>query len=165
MEIQVYRKPAVLYYRILSSIPDYFRLIAEFIVKLYPRAKKIIEVGVGKTPFTAFLLKQLIKNSRIIVVDKDPYIINSLMGSDVEAVVDDVLGPKIELYQDADLIYSIRPPFELFPKIEEIAGLVGCDVIIVPLLEDAYLACAEERWKRIEISSGIICLQKKFSRK
>jgi uncharacterized UPF0146 family protein len=149
----------------LSSIPDYFRLIAEFIAREYPGAVRIIEVGVGRTPFTAILLKRLIKNLRMVVVDKDQGIISELTGSEVEAVVDDVLSPKIEIYQNADLIYSIRPPFELFSAIERIGELVGCDTIIIPMLEDAYLARADQRWRRIEISPGIIGLQRKIFRR
>jgi Uncharacterized protein conserved in archaea len=149
----------------LSSIPDYFRLIAEFIAREYPSPFKIVEVGVGRTPFTALLLKRLIKNLRMVVVDKDPGIISELMGSEVEAVVDDVLSPKIEIYQNTDLIYSIRPPFELFSAIERLGELVGCDIIIIPLLEDAYLARANQRWKRIDISPRIIGLQRKIFRR
>ena len=147
----------------MSHIPDYFRLIAEFIVREYPNATKIVEVGVGRTPFTAYLLKRLIKNLRMIVIDKDPRIINEIMSSEVEALVDDVLSPTIEIYRDADLIYSIRPPFELFSAIVRIGELVGSDVIIIPLAEDAYLAYTDQRWIRIDISPGIFCLQRKIS--
>lgn len=149
----------------MPSIPDYFRLIAEFIAREYPSAVKIVEVGVGRTPFTAHLLKRLIKNLRMVVVDKDPGIISELMGSEVEAVVDDVLSPKIEIYQNADLIYSIRPPFELFSAIERLGELVGSDIIIIPLLEDTYLARADQRWRRIDISPRIVCLQRKIFRR
>ena len=163
--MQIYRGITPFYYEVLLSIPDYFRLIAEFIARLYPNAVKIVEVGVGRTPFTALLLKKLIKNLRMVVVDKDPYIISEFKDSEVEAVVDDVLSPRIEIYQNADLIYSIRPPFELFPMIERIGKSVGSDVIIIPLLEDAYLASADQRWRRIDISPGIICLQRKIFRR
>jgi hypothetical protein len=152
-------------YETLSSIPDYFYIIAEFIAREYPNAVKIVEVGVGRTPFTALLLKRLIKNLRMVVVDKDQRIISELMGSEVKAVVDDVLNPRIEIYQSADLIYSIRPPFELFSAIERIGELVGSDIIIIPLLEDAYLARADQRWRRIDISPGIVCLQRKIFRR
>lgn len=148
----------------MSETPYYFQVIAEFIVRHYPNAKKIIEIGVGKAPFTALILKKLIKNLDMVVIDKDQYVINNLRGLGLNGIVDDVWSPRIELYQDADLIYSIRPPFELFSKIVEIGKSVRSDVLIIPLVEDDYLASPNKNLERIELSSGINCLYRKISR-
>lgn len=148
----------------MSETPHYFQVIAEFIARHYPKAKKIIEIGVGRAPFTAVLLKRLVKGLDVIVVDKDQSIISELKDLGLIAFVDDVGSPRIELYKDADLIYSIRPPFELFSKVVEIGESVGSDVLIVPLLEDAYLAGFDKRLEIIELSRGIKCLYRKIIR-
>lgn len=144
----------------MSSIPRFFRTVAEFIANNYPEASKIVEIGVGMTPFTAIYLQELIKNLEIIVIDKDQNIISHLRDMGLKAVVDDVYNPRIEIYRNADLIYSIRPPFELFPFIEEIGELVKCDVLIVPLLEDVYLANISPKWRKIGLPAGTVCLHK-----
>ncbi|MEM2989573.1 MAG: hypothetical protein QXQ02_00135, partial [Halobacteria archaeon] len=60
----------------MSGTPYYFQVIAEFIARHYPNAKKIVEIGVGRTPFTALVLKKLIKNLDMIIVDKDQVVMD-----------------------------------------------------------------------------------------
>ncbi|MEM3394910.1 MAG: UPF0146 family protein [Nitrososphaerota archaeon] len=149
----------------MSGTPYYFQVIAEFIARHYPNAKKIVEIGVGRTPFTALVLKKLIKNLDMIIVDKDQVVMDEIRGFGLRAFVDDIWSPRLELYRDADLIYSIRPPFELFSKIVEIGESVGSDVLIIPLAEDAYLADTDKRLERVELCPGINCLYRRISRK
>lgn len=149
----------------MSETHSYFRVIAEFIARRYPNAEKIVEVGAGRMPFTALILKRLIKNLDLIIVDKDRVVVDELRGLGLKAFVDDIWSPRLELYQDVDLIYSIRPPYELFSKILEIGEAVRSDVLIIPLAEDAYLAGSDKSLERIELCPGINCLYRKISRK
>ncbi|RLG29731.1 hypothetical protein DRN98_08085, partial [Methanosarcinales archaeon] len=48
-------------------------------------------------------------------------------------VKDDILSPDIEIYEGADIIYSIRPPEELQVSIARVASAVGADLILKPL--------------------------------
>ena len=129
--------------------PKYFLEIANIISKLYPNARKIVEIGVGKSPYTALYLKDLLPKAEIIVTDADRGAVKYALSLNLNSVYDDVNDPNLEIYEGADIIYSIRPPFELIPKLESLRTKIKVDVIIAPLSEDAYLSSLEERWTRI----------------
>jgi hypothetical protein len=98
--------------------------LAEFILKNYKG--KIVEIGVGNYfEVSKFLAERGIE---IIVTDVKPREIE-----EVEFVLDDVTNPDIEIYKNSSLIYSIRPPFELFEDIKSLARRIGADCIIKPL--------------------------------
>jgi len=137
-----------------TNPPTYFSKIAHLISKLYPRAKKIVEVGVGRSPYTLLLLKSLLRNSEIIAVDIDQEVVRELNQMGIRAIVDDIFKPHWEIYEGADLIYSIRPPFELIPKLAELGRSVGADVLVVPLSEDEYLSNLST-WKRLK-EGGVV---------
>jgi len=130
--------------------PKYFLEIANIISKLYPNARKIVEIGVGKSPYTALYLKDLLPKAEIIVTDADRGAVKYALSLNLNSVYDDVNDPNLEIYEGADIIYSIRPPFELIPKLESLRTEIKVDVIIAPLSEDAYLSSLEERWTRID---------------
>ena len=130
--------------------PKYFLEIANIISKLYPNARKIVEIGVGKSPYTALCLKDLLPKAEIIVTDADRGAVKYALSLNLNSVYDDVNDPNLEIYEGADIIYSIRPPFELIPKLESLRTEIKVDVIIAPLSEDAYLSSLEERWTRID---------------
>ena len=50
--------------------------------------------------------------------------------------LDDITSPKIQIYKGASLIYSIRPPPELFSAILMVSQKIGADCIIKPLYGD-----------------------------
>lgn len=105
-------------------LPDY-KDFAEYIALHYPRAGKIIEVGVGREPGVAEELMHRVK-AQVITVDIA-----------AEAMVrDDVTSPKLELYQGAGLIYAVRPNPELYPYLLRIAREVKADLIIRPFSPD-----------------------------
>jgi uncharacterized UPF0146 family protein len=86
----------------------------------------IVEIGIG-SDFRVF--EELKKNGTDVrAIDIGP------TTSDV--IKDDVLNPDMEIYDGAGLIYSIRPPQELIPYIEEVARGAGADLIIRPLMTD-----------------------------
>ncbi len=104
-----------------------YKDFAEYIAKNYPNAKKIVEVGVGKEFSVLHELREKLRNAQIIATD-----ITSRRG----AVGDDITKPDISIYENAELIYSIRPPPELYPHLESIARKVGADLIIRSLSSD-----------------------------
>jgi len=114
--------------------------IVEFITELLPKPKKIIEVGVGKLPKIALKLAEKFPEAEIIVTDIDSQIIQQIgqQYPQIKAIKDDITKPNIELYQNADLIYSIRPPPELSPYLLKLAKKVGAPLMIRPLSSETY---------------------------
>jgi len=123
-----------------TNTPRFFIEIAELISHLYPDARKIVEVGAGRSPYTAAQLQKLLPHAEIIVTDIDPCAVMELEKRGLKAILDDASNPRLEIYVGADLIYSIRPPFELIPSLEALADKTGADVLLIPLSEDAYLS-------------------------
>jgi uncharacterized UPF0146 family protein len=132
----------------LTNPPTYFSKIAYLISKLYPRARKIIEVGVGRSPYTLLQLRSLLPNVEIVATDIDQEVVRELNGMGVKSLVDDIFEPDEEVYEGADLIYSIRPPFELIPRLAELGSRIGADILIIPLSEDVHLSNLSG-WERI----------------
>lgn len=129
--------------------PKYFSEIADLISKLYPDAKKIVEVGVGRSPYTAIRLKTLLPRAEIIVTDVDREALRYAARLNLNAIYDDVSRPKLEIYEGSDVIYSIRPPPELIHILEELGIRVGADILVAPLPEDVYLSSMKKNWMRI----------------
>ncbi len=103
--------------------------IAEYISDFY--SGKVVEVGIGYYWKIALKLKEM--GFHVVATDlKDV----GLM--EVEFYVDDVMNPRIEVYEGASLIYSIRPPPEIVPYIKRLAGYVGSDVLIRPFGNEFY---------------------------
>lgn len=102
---------------------------SEYIIKHYSNSIKIVEVGVGKITEPGEILKKKLPHTTVNLVDLHPC--NNTI------IRDDITHPTDEIYENADLIYSIRPPEELQPDIIELAKKYNCDVIIKPL-------CTEE---------------------
>lgn len=96
---------------------------SEYIITNYEDASRIVEVGVGGFTLVAFTLKEHL-NLDIIMTDIKPY---------AKVTVDDITDPDMDIYKNADLIYSIRPPEELQPHIIRVAEFVRADLIIKPL--------------------------------
>lgn len=96
---------------------------SEYIIANYGNASLIVEVGVGGFNMVASTLKEHL-NLDIIMTDIKPY---------ADVTVDDITNPNLEIYRNADLIYSIRPPEELQSHIIQVAESVGADLIIKPL--------------------------------
>lgn len=80
--------------------------LAKYIIQQCSDKDKVVEVGVGKFFKVADYIK-LNSNLHIILTDVKP------MRSDV--VKDDITSPNIKIYENAKIIYSIRPPIELYP--------------------------------------------------
>lgn len=112
---------------------DEFKTIAQYIAERYKSAIKIVEVGAGRTTSLAAEVKRLLPDSRVVIVDleKPP-----IMPSGVEFFKDDLMNPNLEIYEEADLIYSFRPPFELYGHLLDVARKVGADLLLKPVTDE-----------------------------
>ncbi len=88
---------------------------------------KIAEIGVGKFDKIANMLSQK-ENITIIKTD--------ILPKDSTVIKDDITNPNLELYEDVDIIYSIRPPSELQPFLVNLAQKVDAQLIIKPLTNE-----------------------------
>jgi hypothetical protein len=102
-----------------------FKILAEFLKENYGSAAKVVEVGVGSNRAVLEELRKSIKGE--------------VVGVDIKgggAVKDDVFSPSLEIYRGADVIYSIRPPPELYSALLDLAKRVKADLLIRPLSTD-----------------------------
>ena len=88
---------------------------------------KIAEVGVGKFDRIA---ESLSKEDNITIIKTD------ISPANDSIIKDDITNPNIELYEDVDIIYSIRPPSELQPHLVNLALKIGSQLIIKPLTNE-----------------------------
>lgn len=87
---------------------------------------KVVEIAIGNF----FKVADYLKNNdiEVIMVDID--------SKREDVIKEDVIDPNLDLYKDVEVIYSIRPPYELQPYIEEIAKNLGALLIIKPLFNE-----------------------------
>ncbi|WP_456328862.1 UPF0146 family protein [Archaeoglobus sp.] len=102
--------------------------IAEYIAKNY--SGKVVEVGIGRFTAVAELLAK--RGFEVVVTD----ITRRDVPEGCKFYLDDITDPKLEIYEEASLIYSLRPPPELFSAILKVSQKVGADCIIKPLYGD-----------------------------
>lgn len=99
--------------------------LAEFISKNYD-PQVVVEVGIGRKWDVAIQLSAA--GFEVIATD--------VMDIDPQGfgfVKDDINNPDMSIYRIAGLIYSIRPPPELFTSIMNVARSAGADCLIRPL--------------------------------
>lgn len=109
------------------------KAIAVYIAKNYESASKIVEACVGETTAPAAELKRLLPNSKLLIVDlKRP----SSVPDEIEFLKDDVTNPDLSIYKGADLIYSLRAPFELYESLLDIARKTGADLILKSVTDE-----------------------------
>ena len=88
---------------------------------------RIAEVAVGKFDMIAEVLSSR-ENITLIKTDIIP--------ADESVIRDDITNPNLKIYEDVDLIYSIRPPSELQPHLVNLAQKINCQLIIKPLTNE-----------------------------
>lgn len=88
---------------------------------------KIAEVAVGKYDKIAEILSS---KDNITLIKTD------IIPKDSTVIKDDITNPNMKLYEDADIIYSIRPPSELQPYLVNLAMETGSQLIIKPLTNE-----------------------------
>jgi uncharacterized UPF0146 family protein len=102
--------------------------IAEYILRNY--RNKVVEVGVGKLPEVALLLKD---SMEVVVTDTSPHLdAETFQKCGIRFYKDDIFNPDIRIYINASLIYSIRPPIDLQEALARTAKEVGADLLIRP---------------------------------
>lgn len=131
--------------------------IAGYIARNYPNARKVVELGVGHAPWTALKLRELLPDTEILAVDKDPEALRGLEARGIRALRDDILNPRVESYRGACLLYSIHPPIELLNPMKALAGEIGSELLVKPLSEDAYLY-GFRGWRRVRVGPYTIYL-------
>ena len=97
--------------------------LTDFIAAKYRIAA---EIGIGHFPDAACAL--LKKGLKVFATDILP-----VHHAGIRIVIDDVTSPDTALYNDIDLIYSLRPPPELVPYMKILAEVIPADLIIKPL--------------------------------
>lgn len=132
-----------------------FEGLVRFIKQNYRNARKIVEVGVGHRIDVALMVKMSIPNAEVIVTDKDESWVRSRKTKRVRTVADDVMFPSLPIYEGAGLVYSLHPPLEIVPALEQLAGRVGADLIVVPI-SDEQDAFRREDWKRVVVEGRTV---------
>ena len=108
----------------------------------------IVEIAVGKFDGVYQYLK---KNENIEIIKTD------ILPNDDEVIKDDITNLNLELYENADIIYSIRPPNELQPYIERLSQKVNGTFIIKPLCnEDLNISSHKVKLKNYKKASFYI---------
>ncbi|KZX14332.1 UPF0146 family protein [Methanobrevibacter curvatus] len=90
---------------------------------------KVIEIAVGKF----FDVSNYLKKSNCNEID---LILTDINPDNSKIIKDDIFNPNFEIYNNADIIYSIRPPYELQENIIKLANKENAILIIKPLYND-----------------------------
>lgn len=106
--------------------------ISEWISSHYGNAEKIVEIGVGKSTEIILCLREALPECELVAVD----VRESQVPEGVRFEMDDVSEPDLDIYEDSDLIYSIRTPYELYGHILKLAKKIGADILIKPLASE-----------------------------
>ena len=101
--------------------------LAQFIGKNY--SGRVVEIGAGHVLEVALHLASLGRD--VLITDREE---RYLGGIHIEK--DDIFMPRLDLYQGASLIYSIRPPLELQLAMGILASKLGTDILIRPLNDE-----------------------------
>ncbi|HSQ93790.1 MAG TPA: UPF0146 family protein [Methanoregula sp.] len=91
-----------------------------------------VEVGIGRNTDAAQILSRAGKLLRSTDIKTVP------VPEDLAFVVDDVFLPDISLYENADVIYAIRPAIEMVPSLIMLAQRINCDLIVYHLGFESY---------------------------
>ncbi|MEI8003884.1 MAG: UPF0146 family protein [Methanothrix sp.] len=101
--------------------------LAAFIAGNY--SGSVVEVGVGYAAEVALGLRE--RGLDVLLTDKEERLLGGLL---VEK--DDIFSPRLELYQGASLLYSIRPPLEMQLAMGLLALELDVDVLVRPLMDE-----------------------------
>lgn len=112
---------------------------------------KLVEIGVGKFQTISNHLKEN-ENIELIMTDIDP--------ANEDVTKDDVFNPNMEIYENTDIILSIRPPAEMQDAIMKIRDKLDCTLIIKPLFnEDLSIKTSKLKLKNYNRASFYIYLK------
>ncbi|WP_292460854.1 UPF0146 family protein [Methanothermococcus sp.] len=120
---------------------------------------KIIEIGIGYH-FNVAKSIAIRENINLIAIDANKDAVEKAKKEGLNAFVDDIFDPKLNIYEDADIIYSIRPPRDLQPFILNICKKYSIPLLIKPLYGETpindlklvnYRGNALYEWKGVEL--------------
>ncbi|HEV2120872.1 MAG TPA: UPF0146 family protein [Candidatus Bathyarchaeia archaeon] len=132
-----------------------FEQLVDWIKQNYSDARKIIEVGVGHRIDVAEQIAEALPRTEILVTDKDESWVRTRKGGRIRGISDDVMFPRLNLYQGASLVYSLHPPVEIFPALERLANGVGADLLIVPISDERH-EFQRAMWRELIIQGRMV---------
>src|SRR5213594_1019314 len=122
--------------------------LVDYVRENYSRASKIVELGVGGRIEVAEKIKKNLPMAEVLVTDKDLAWVRKHVTGRVRAVADDVMFPQTPIYQNASLLYSIHPPFEILAPMVDLAGKIGADLLVVPRSDEQEMFLHED-WRKL----------------
>ena len=112
---------------------------------------KIVEIGVGRFQTISKNLSQN-ENIELVMTDISP--------ANEDIIEDDVFNPNMSIYENADILFSIRPPAEIQDAIMKIRDKLDCTLIIKPLFnEDLSIKTSKLKLKNYNRASFYIYLK------
>src|SRR5438876_10555647 len=106
--------------------------LVEYVRENYSRASKIVELGVGSRIEVAEKIKKHLPLTEVLVTEKDEAWVRTHITSRVRAVADEEMIPQTPINQNASLVYSIHPPFEIVEPIVTMYRGIGAELLVVP---------------------------------
>lgn len=88
---------------------------------------KIVEIGVGRFHNISNKIQEN-ENIELIMTDINP--------SNENVIKDDIFNPNMRLYENTDILFSIRPPVEIQKAIIDLRDKLDCTLIIKPLFNE-----------------------------
>ncbi len=128
--------------------PTLFDELVEYVRENYPRASKIVELGVGSRVEIAEKIKKSLPLAEVFVTDKDEAWVRQHTTSQIRAVADDVRFPQTPLYENSSLLYSIHPPFEIVEPMVLLARRIKADLLVVPR-SDEQESFHQSEWEKL----------------
>ncbi|WP_423792739.1 UPF0146 family protein [Methanocaldococcus indicus] len=113
-----------------------FMDIASFIYNFCKenKIKNICELGIGYYFDVALFLN---KEFNLLVVDRNEDCIKKALSHGLNGKIDDIFSPNLNIYEDVELFYSIRMPYDLQIYALELAKKLSVPFILKPLSNEA----------------------------
>ncbi|MFW5984564.1 MAG: UPF0146 family protein [Halobacteria archaeon] len=106
--------------------------VVRYIKDEYTTDASLVEVGVGRRDETA----RRLAGEGYDVTATDVRDVGGTVGDGVRFVRDDVRHPDGTVYENAGLVYALRPPYEIQAAVAEVARSVGADLLLAPLADE-----------------------------
>ena len=108
--------------------------LAGFIAENFPRGK-VVELGIGFQTKVALKLKEL--GYDVLAIDWNERAVENARKLGLKAVRDDLFRPRLELYKNTVLLYSVRPTPEIMKPIVKLSNIVSVPLVILPMSGDS----------------------------
>jgi uncharacterized UPF0146 family protein len=132
-----------------------FEELVDWIKQNYSDARKIIEIGVGHRIDVAQQVSEALPRAEILVTDTNEQLVRSRKPGRIRAIADDVMFPRLNLYQGASLIYSLHPPGEILHALEKLAIGIGADLWVVPISDERH-DLPQDTWRELVVRGRIV---------